>query len=167
MRATRVLRLGIVLGGLVSMAGAGCATTRDAAPPPAKPDPRGEWRVVGHRLPGVSALTDADAAVRHGTVLRFGERRAVADVDTCRHVCYQTRFGRCDSLLATNYRVSAEALGLAPADGRLAVTRVFCGDQPWASLGGVLLWIDADHAYSPWDGAFFELQRGADEGTAH
>ena len=166
MRGSRMVRLAIGLGGLASLAGAGCGTSRDAAPP-AVMDPLGEWRVVGHRLPGASALTDSAATARHGTRVRYGAHRAIAGVDTCRHAVYHTRSGPCDSLLATRFRVGAAELGVSPPDGRMAVTCVYCGDEPWASLGGVLLWIEPDRAYSPCDGAFFELRRDADGGAPH
>ncbi len=123
-------------------------------------DPTGVWTVVGHRAPGVSAMSPSEAGAWKGRTLQFGIAEAIAGADTCIAPSYQRRTVSADSLLSTDYRVTPAALGL-PASGqqRLVLTEVACDGKPWRALGGLLLQTVDDHAFAVQDGIFFELRR--------
>lgn len=123
-------------------------------------DPTGEWTVVGHRIPGISAMSDADASAWHGRIVRFSADGARSGAASCPRPKYREREVRTDSLLTVGFGVASTALG--PPDSvpaRLRLTDVFCKGVPWASMGGRLLWTGADRAWTMWDGVFFDLRR--------
>lgn len=125
-------------------------------------DPTGVWTIVGHREPGVSAMSAAQADAFKGKALQFGIAEAIAGSDTCVAPSYQRRTVPADSLLTTGYRIGPAALGLpaTPAQ-QFVVTEVACGGKPWQGLGGVLLQATDDRAFAVRDGVFFELERQA------
>jgi uncharacterized membrane protein len=130
-----------------------------------RPDPIGEWVVAAHRIPGIAAMTEAEAAKRHGHAVRFGREEAVSAADACRGVDYRHRTAPAGAFLA-EYRITPADLGLqGGASASLEVTEVFCGAEKWAAMGGTLIWIAEDRAYTPWDGVFFELRRASPKGA--
>jgi hypothetical protein len=116
------------------------------------------WQIVGHRIPGVSALTAGDAARWHGRFIQLQPRRATNGSDTCDAPSYVERTQPAGPFLDLEYRVLPQALDLA-ADTRLQVIEVSCGGRPWAALGGRLLAAGDDRVYAVWDGVFFVLRR--------
>jgi hypothetical protein len=122
----------------------------------------GTWRVVGHRIPGVSAMTSAEAEAWTGRTIELSPQSAATGADACATPTYETGSAPLDSLLATDYRTAAGALGLA-AGGTIEVTRVSCNGTAWPAPGGVLLHVGPNRAFTMWDGVFFELER---RGTA-
>ena len=120
-------------------------------------EPPGEWVVVGHRLPGVSAMSDAEAAAWHGRTIRFGARAALSGDETCAQPVYKEKEILADQYLSSQYHVRASTLGLESSQ-TVRLTEVYCGDQPWATLGGVLLRVAPDRGFAVWDGVFLELQ---------
>ncbi len=139
----------------------GCAETIDS-----RPDPSGEWVVVAHRVPGISAMTDAEAAKRHGMVVRFGREDAASGTDTCRGVDYRHRTVDAQ-WLAGEFRVTPADLGLdGAARSPFDVTEVFCEGTKWTAMGATLIWVASDRAYTVWDGVFFELRPAESKGAA-
>lgn len=133
--------------------------------PPASDKHPGTWVVAGHRAPGVSAMSDAEAATWHGRTVYFRTNEAISGADTCTHPVYRLIEARADSFLAAEYRISPTALGLESSpDLRLQVTQVFCGEREWAAMGGRVLWVSQDLGYGFWDGVFFELRPATPDG---
>lgn len=131
--------------------------------PPAVPKggPGNEhWAIVGHRTPGVSAMSDADATAWHGVVMEFQPAFAIAGEDTCWQASYTTHTVPADSLLRAGYRLAPHDLGLEDGAGAsLGITVTSCGGEKWMTIGGVLLRVSEQRAFTPWDGVFFELER--------
>jgi uncharacterized membrane protein len=125
---------------------------------PLSPALLGEWVVVDHRIPGISAMDDSEAAEWNGRSVRFGTEEAISDAVPCRDPRYHHRRAPADSLLA-DFHITPSHLGLDTPELRLGFTEVFCGSTRWAALGGLLIWIEEDRPYAPFDGVFFELRR--------
>jgi hypothetical protein len=151
LRRTAVLAL-LVL----SACGGGHEST---TPPPAL---AGIWAVTGHRLPGSGAMTDSAAISWYGRTMRLGPDLARSGNDRCDQPRYRDRKVSRDSLLATDYRVSAVDLPMLDSLSTIEVVEVTCAGGDWTTLGGTLISIDADHALAPWNGTFFELTREHD-----
>lgn len=138
-----------------TMAYRGCA---DPAPALARgSNPTGTWNIVGHRIPGTSALSDADAERMHGRVIVFDSARAVSDTMVCDDAAYRYETVKADSILA-EFGTTPSAAGLdGTPDGFLGMTEVRCGDERWSAPGGLLLWEDDARPLTVWDGVFYEL----------
>lgn len=123
----------------------------------------GDWAVIGHRMPGTSAMTETEAAAWIGRVARYGADLAAFGAETCYQPSYQARAVRGDSLLQVAYHATPSELGLAP---RSVVTliEIRCGASGWIGPGGTLLRSPQGTTYLVWDGVFFELRRKAPEG---
>jgi heat shock protein HslJ/uncharacterized membrane protein len=145
------------------------------APPPAAPAQgirsspaastsslNGIWTIVGHQMPGVSALTDAQARARYGETLRLTEHAAVSSGDRCTEPRYSTRQVPAASFLAEQYRLAPGSLAPLATRNQLRILEVTCGGAPWTALGARLLELDRDRALAPWNGVFFELVRDRD-----
>lgn len=133
---------------------------RDTGQVGAAPDPHGEWIIVGHRIPGTSAMTQQQAADWHGRALRYGLGLAICGDDSCRAPGYRNRSVAVDSLFTDGFRLRPRQLGLkGGAQARATLTEVVCGGEPWPAVGATRLWVTSDHAYTWWDGVFFELKR--------
>lgn len=134
----------------------GCAeATSEAA---RFPDVMGEWMIVDHRIPGISALTAAEAARWHGRRIRLGTKIATSATNTCRRPVYRYRAVPADTFLQTEFRIAPADLGLQ-ATARLALTEIFCTGARWAAPGGLLIRVSEGRLYTVWDGVFFELRR--------
>ncbi len=138
------------------------ATAGSAAPAPPTSDLTGIWTVIGHRMPGISAMTDADAAAWHGQTLRLTAAEAISPGARCDQPAYATRTVARDSLLAGEFRLPPGSLAPLAAFERLILLEVSCDGAPWAAMGGRLIQIDADRALAPWNGVFFEIERDHD-----
>lgn len=131
------------------------------APPAAPTNPAlGTWTVVGFRMPGISAMSEADAQAWKGRTVVLTATRATSGTDSCSTPQYHTRSVPTDSLLEVDFRTTAAALGLSPG-GTLDVTQVSCSGSPWAAPGSILLHSGPTRAFTTWDGVFFELERRA------
>ena len=147
---------------VLSLALACSGQKEEPAPEPEQvstaPSPVGEWTIVAHRIPGVSAMTDSTASAWHGLVLTYAEDRAAVGSDTCRAASYGFETRPADRFLGESYHIAPFTLGIEAKT--LDVMWVGCGGNPWNSPGGVLIWVDRNRAFTPWDGVFFELMRG-------
>ena len=123
-------------------------------------DPTGMWTVIGHRAPGVSAMSAAQAEAWTGRTLQYGIAEAIAGTDTCVAPSYQHQSVAADSLLSIDFRITPTVLGLPTSNEmRLGLTKVSCDGKPWMALGGLLLQTADDRAFAVQDGVFFELKR--------
>lgn len=128
---------------------------------PQTSDLTGVWTVVGHYIPGISAMTDADAAAWHGQAVRLTAAEAISPGTHCDQPTYATRTVARDSLLGGFHLPPTSLAPLASLE-HLVLLEVSCHGAPWAAMGGQLIKIDADHVLAPWDGVFFELERDHD-----
>lgn len=125
-------------------------------------DLRGIWTVVGHHIPGISAMSDAEATAWHGRTVRLTATRTISVGNHCDGPTYESRTVERDGFLGREYNLPPGSLTPLASLERVALLEVSCGGTPWMAMGGRLIGIDADHALAPWDGAFFELERDRD-----
>ena len=128
----------------------------------ATPDLAGIWTVVGHYIPGNSALSDTEARTRYGETLRLTENSAISSGQDCRQPRYIARQVPGEAWLASEYKLSRGSLPPLRGRGQIGLLEVSCGGASWSALGARILEIDADHALAPWDGVFFQLARDRD-----
>ena len=74
----------------------------------------GIWTVVGHHSPGVSAMSDAEAATRHGATVRLTVTEGLSPGNHCDAPTYATRTVDKDRFLASEYHLPPGSL--APLD---------------------------------------------------
>lgn len=154
------------------LACAGCGQANDDRTAPKAPDISaasrpsetsadltGTWTVVGHHMPGISAIGEDEAAARHGQALRLMPTEAVSSNDRCDAPGYSTREVRADEYLATEYKLGSGSLKPLAGRDELRLFEVSCNGTPWIGFGALLIEIDAGRALTPWDGVFFELER--------
>jgi hypothetical protein len=138
------------------------ATADTSSTVPKTSDLIGVWTVVGHYIPGISAMSDTDAAAWDGQTVRLTAAEAISPGTRCDQPAYATRMVARDNLLAEGFHLSPTSLAPLASLKRLALLEVSCHGAPWAAMGGQLIQIDADHLLAPWDGVFFKLQRDHD-----
>ncbi len=122
----------------------------------------GTWTVVAHQIPGISALSDVEAAAWHGRTLRLTATHARSVDDQCDSPAYTARTVATDSLLDQEFRIDRGSLTLLQSAEHLTLLQVTCGDAPWTTLGGLIIGVTPGHALAPWDGVFFELEQDPD-----
>ncbi len=128
----------------------------------ALPDLTGIWTVTGHHIPGISAMSDADAAARHGSTLRLTADEALSGGHRCVEPVYTAESVVTDRFLATEFRLPPGGLAPLASAERITVLEVACAGASWTAPGARLIGIDAARALAPWDGVFFELARDRD-----
>jgi len=109
-------------------------------PPPAAAEPLqpallGIWTVVSHSIPGISAMSDAEAEKWHGLSIRITRAEAVSRNDRC---------------VTPEYRTVGDTLELS------------CGQVAWTAFGARMVAAGPDRARALWDGVLFELERDQD-----
>lgn len=135
-----------------------------SAPPStaASSDLTGIWTVIGHYMPGITAMNDADATARNGQTVRLTAAQAISPDAHCDQPTYATRTVARDSFLAGEFHLPPGSLAPLTHLERLTLLEVSCGGAPWAAMGARLIQIDSAHVLSQWDGVFFELERAHD-----
>jgi hypothetical protein len=144
------------------------AGAEDIAAPAAEPatlDPIGSWRVVGHYMPGISAIGEDEATARHGQVLTLTRSEAVSSNDRCHAPAYAVRSVPAEEYLGVEFKVEPGKLAPLAERDELQLIEISCNGTPWVGFGALLIAVDAQHALTPWDGVFFELER-ADVGDS-
>jgi hypothetical protein len=159
-------RAAIAAAAAASIVAAGCAppagqnSTRGPTTRAEVPTVFGDWIIVGHRIPGTSALNDDDARQWHGRVFHYAAGVASSIADTCASPSYRRRIVPADSLLGVGFHTTLEALEWPDTVGqKFAITEVTCGGESWSAPGAVLIWVTPDKPFTPWDGVFFQLER--------
>ena len=113
-----------------------------------------QWIVMGHAAPGISAMSDEEAGRWNGAVLTLGRHRVVFRNEVCARAKFATRAMTPDQF-AASFRVSPDALGLAP--GPVCVTEASCGDG--VPRPGTMLVHGRDGLLLLWDGVWFRTAR--------
>lgn len=121
---------------------------------PCPPATLGRWRVVGHRIPGLSALSEDQALAWHGKRAVFEMDYAVFDGERCDEPAYASRM-MTPAQLGQLFRLPLSALDLPGAE--ICVTEIGC-PEAWAAPGSFLIHA-AERLLTTWDGVFFELAR--------
>ena len=117
------------------------------------------WVIIGHAMPGVSAMSDQDAAKWHGRSIDLGPDLAIAGPDSCEHPLYESGPAPGDSVMQS-FNAAPGSLGAAwPPGATVTLLRTFCNGETWYSPGAILIKTSPSHAYAPWEGVFFELER--------
>lgn len=116
------------------------------------------WQITGHRAPGVSAMTDAEASSWHGEFIHLQAQRATNGRTTCTTPVYEESTHPAGPFLDTGYRLRPQALGV-PATAEVRVIDVICAGEPWTTLGGRVLSFGSAGDYAVWNGVFFRLRR--------
>jgi len=122
----------------------------------------GIWTVVGHHMPGVSALSDAQAKAHHGESLRLTAATAASAGTACSEPRYSPDRVAVEDYLAGQFRLAPGSLKPLAGKRQVEVLQVTCDDSPWTALGATLIQVDRDRALAPWNGVFFELVRDRD-----
>ncbi len=115
-----------------------------------------DWVVTGHRIPGVSAMSDSEAVKWHGHTIHLAPDIAISGADTCAKPSYVMTDAGADSVLAATFHISAAELGVDSS--RVRIGQVMCDAGTWMTMGGTVVWIADDHGFAPWNGVFFELR---------
>ena len=119
----------------------------------------GTWTVVGHYIPGISAMSDTEAATHHGELVRLTEGEAASSGERCDAPTYSTRTVQADRFIAEEFRLPSESLPALQGTEEMTVIEVSCGGSHWGAMGALLLVISPNRALAPWDGVFFDLRR--------
>ncbi len=142
------------------------ASSPAADPSSAAPEPgvdlKGVWTIVSHMSPGISAMSEDDAAARHGRTIRLMDDGAYAMPDRCTQPGYDVRDVATAELLA-EYKLAPDALPQLAGRQTVRVLEASCYGNVWRAPGSRLIEIDEDRALVPWDGVFFEVARDTDE----
>ena len=128
----------------------------------AMPTLTGIWTVVGHYVPGVSAMSDEQARARYGETVRLTANGAVSLGNRCNEPGFDARTVPAETYLASEFRLSPGSMQPLAGKNQIRLMEVSCGGTPWTALGARLIEIDRDRALAPWDGVFFELLRDRD-----
>lgn len=130
--------------------------TRDAARAADSARSTVDWVVTGHRIPGVSAMSDSEAVKWHGHTIHLAPDLAISGGDTCNRPSYVMTDAQADSVLSATYHISAAELGVDATNMRIGT--VMCDRGAWMTMGGTIVWVADDHGFAPWNGVFFELR---------
>ncbi len=122
----------------------------------------GIWTVIGHHIPGISAMSDADAKTWLGRTVRLTARQSISPVGNCDDPAYTTEPVIKDRFLGTEFNLPPGSLAPLASLKDLTVLQVFCGRERWTSMGGQMIRIDKDRSLVFWNGVFFELARDRD-----
>ncbi|MGI9037572.1 MAG: hypothetical protein ACR2GQ_01805, partial [Gemmatimonadota bacterium] len=98
-------------------------------------DLTGNWTVVAHRIPGVSAMGGAEAASWHRRTLRLEGTEALTSGGRCGDPNYEKRTADLDSLLAAGFKITPARLGFSEDHDRVRVLQVSCEGDPWTAMG--------------------------------
>jgi hypothetical protein len=133
---------------------------------PAPLDPLGTWAVVGHHMPGISAIGEGEAKARHGQLLTLNRSEAVSSNDRCEAPTYAVRSVPAEEYLGVEFKVEPGKLTPLAERDELQLIEISCNGTPWVGFGALLIEVDADHVLTPWDGVFFELERSPGDGSS-
>jgi hypothetical protein len=173
-RVALKLLLPLVAGVIISCAGCSDKSAGDhatarraetpassaARPPPEKPfDPLGTWTVAGHSIPGISAVSEDEATAHDGQIVQLDPMQALSNGERCVAPGYPARSVDTEDYLASEFNLPPESLQALAGKDHVTIVEISCDGGPWTAFGSLLIVIDANRALTPWDGAFYELQR--------
>ena len=164
-RETVTLVLAIMLCGAGCQKKSGAPPGEEKAQAPADtsavalPPLSGTWTIISHHTSEASAMSESEADTWLGRTLRLSATGVVSGDVSCSHPSYTTLTMDHDDLLGMDVGYpSGVLLRLAPVE-TLTLVNVSCDDGPLQAPGRLIIEIDADHIFAPWEGVFFELAR--------
>src|SRR5262245_31826969 len=114
----------------------------------------GDWEVVAHHEPGISAMSTAEADQWIGRKARYSAESAQFGEQRCSSPSYDTTSLTADAFFQ-NFRVPPKALDLPVV---IQVIEVRCAGR-WNGPGSRLFVKRPNAVLTFWDGVFFELRR--------
>ena len=163
MRPFRALLLIVLLAGCGS--GDSSAKHDDSRGPLAAEDLHGVWRIVGHRIPGASAMDRKTAETWNGRTVFLASDLFVADHVVCAEPWASLSTIATEELLRLEFHLDPGSLPALKGREHTTLMEIGCGDGHWDRFGGRWLIVDRDRALVPWDGVFFAVER-VDPATA-
>lgn len=139
-------RMTVLLVALVTFSG--CATSRAPAAL------AGEWHVVGHAAPGISAMSSEEADGWLGTVARFSGDAVRFGRWSCEAPEY-AEISFTESDFREGFRISGVALGIT--EDRVGYD-ISCSGADWVAPGSWII-VDGERLLTTWDGVFFEMEK--------
>lgn len=114
----------------------------------------GVWRVSGHKAPGISAMSSAEADAWVGEHATYETSKVMFHSARCDRPSFASRVVSARSFVE-QFRIPPEDLGLSTSG--VCITTIGCPEE-WTAPGSLLL--HSPHALiTLWDGVFFELER--------
>ena len=104
-------------------------------------DMTGIWTVVGHRIPGISAMSDVEAAAWQRQTVRLTAAQAVTVGNHCDEPTYTTRTVQRSSFLSSEFKLPPGSLTALDSLERLTLLEVSC------SGNGVFFELARDHDF--------------------
>lgn len=112
----------------------------------------GDWTLTAHHLPGIGAMSEAEAAVWHGRRLQLRFPWAAWEGERCDSPRYRLSPLEPAALLA-DFRLAPGSLPPLETATRPQRLEVFCAERPWLEL-----LVGDNRLLLSRDGAFFELE---------
>jgi hypothetical protein len=117
------------------------------------------WVIVGHASPGGAVLPESDAVKWIGRSIELGPDLAVAGPDSCRRPLYDRGPVPGDSI-AQALHIPPGSLGASwPPGATVTIVETSCNGETWYSPGALLIETSPTHAFAPFEGVFFELEK--------
>lgn len=119
----------------------------------------GEWRIIGHVIPGVSAMSESRASAWTGRAVEYTRLFARSPNGECVEPGYSDRNESVDALMSGEFGVPASSLPPVADLEAVDVVDVRCAGSGWRAAGESVMLLDRRRALTPWDAVFFELRR--------
>lgn len=110
----------------------------------------GEWEINEAQFPGITAMTDQEAAVWIGETIVYNKNIAHLVDEACHNPTYESEYIYNDGLEFDSYTL--ESLGLT--EFPIEMISVSC-DTGYRGLGSTLIIKNKNSGFTIWDGAFF------------
>ncbi len=119
-------------------------------------DVYGDWEIVGHRAPGISAMSSEEAKQWVGGKASYSDSMATFTDESCDDPSYHWSWVTAEQFFRS-FRVSPETLGIKATS--IGIVNVLCQGEDWFAPGSVLIKQNQDKFFTLWDGIFFELEQ--------
>jgi hypothetical protein len=117
----------------------------------------GDWKVVKHYEPGISAMSKTEADSWVGKKAHYEETLAEFDAGRCVAPTYTVKMVDAEIFFIDEFRVRAASLGVTAKT--VSVVEIACSGSSWASPGGLVVVKSKGRILTVWNGVFFELSR--------
>lgn len=117
----------------------------------------GAWKVMGAKLPGVSAMDLDEAKTWFDSEAEYTQEKVTFRNEVCDNPIFKTETLSKDEFYSS-YRVSFEQLGI---EGQaVEILNVGCPAE-WVAAGSTVIKANAQFSYTLWDGVFFKIVKVA------
>lgn len=125
---------------------------------PLPSDYQGIWMLMNHEIPGIAAMSDADAQKMRGRIIRLLPNDAVSGSERCAVPTYAVRQTTAQELTEA-YRARPNTLRDVDWALRPLLVDVSCPGGRFSAPGSRVILLHRDHALTVWDGVFFHMMR--------